>query len=495
MSSTPTSTRSRKKPIVLDPTKFYATRLKVYPKAVSGPARNFKWFVLICCLALYYVLPWLRWDRGAGHPGQMVLVDLPHRRFYFADVVIWPQVLYLLAGALVLAAVSLFLITAVVGRVWCGYTCPQTVWTDLFMWVERQIEGDRNERMRRDEAPMSFDKAWRKTAKHAVWLIVAFWTGGAWISYYTDAPTMVHDFWSGTASVAVYGFTFLFTLTTYLLGGWAREQVCTYMCPWPRFQSAMLDEQSLIVTYQGWRGEPRGHGKRGAAHPENAKLGHCVDCNACVHACPTGIDIRDGVQLECINCGLCVDACNEIMVKTDQPKWLVTWDTLAAQTAKRSGEATRIHLLRPRTILYLSILSIVVAVSVTAFVMRPRQSLFVQHDRAPVFVIEPDGALRNGYAIVVVNKTAEPQRFMLSMAGLPGGRMRPAEGDPAPVGQLELPVVADSVSSFRVLVVGQPEHPSADGSQALDFVLANSRTGDRSVYRSVFMGPAAPHDH
>lgn len=483
----PAGPRRTKRP-VLDPTHFAADRQRVYPKAVHGPARTAKWAVLVMCLGLYYAVPWLRWDRGPGRPSQMVLLDLPDRRFYFGGIELWPQDLYLLAGGLILAAVGLFLVTSLVGRVWCGYTCPQTVWTDLFMWVERRIEGDRNERMRRDEGPATFDKAWRKVAKHAAWLGVAFWTGGAWIMYYVNAPTAVREFWSGSASTALYFFTFLFTLTTYVFGGWARELVCTYMCPWPRFQSAMLDEQSLIVTYQGWRGEPRGHGKRDAAHAGAAKLGNCVDCNACVHACPTGIDIRDGVQLECINCGLCVDACNEIMVKTDQPKWLVTWDTLARQQAKSAGRHDTLRLIRPRTIIYMTALAVVVIAMVTGFVLRPEQQLFVQHDRAPVFVIQPDGSVRNAYTIAVSNKTPLDARFALGLDGLPGAALRLADHGDETAPALDLAVAGDGVTSFRVLLTG---HPAAGmtGEHPVDFVITKAGTGARSVYRSVFVTP------
>ncbi len=298
--------------------RLVADRDRVYPMSVAGPVRNFKWEVLVLCLSIYYILPWLRWDRGIGRPNQALLLDIWNERMYVLDWEFWPQDIYLLAGAMILAAIALFMVTSLIGRVWCGYTCPQTVWTDLFLRVERIIEGDRNERMKRDAEPLSWDKVWRKAAKHSIWLGVAFWTGGAWIMYYSDAPTITHAFWTGSASFQVYFFTGLFTATTYVLAGWAREQVCTYMCPWPRFQAAMLDEQTLTVTYQAWRGEPRGK-----KHQDETWQGRgdCVDCNACVHVCPTGIDIRDGQQLECINCGLCVDACNGVMTKLERPEW------------------------------------------------------------------------------------------------------------------------------------------------------------------------------
>jgi cytochrome c oxidase accessory protein FixG len=363
------------------------------------------------------------------------------------------------------------------------------VWTDLFMWVERRLEGDRNERMRRDRAPLDFDKLWRKVAKHAIWLAVAFWTGGAWIMYYVDAPTVTVQFWTGTAATPVYFFTGLFTLTTYLLAGWAREQVCTYMCPWPRFQASMLDEQSLIVTYQAWRGEPRGHRRHdGAAAEATQRLGDCIDCHACVNACPTGIDIRDGVQLECINCGLCVDACNEMMQRTGQSPWLVTWDTLARQKAKAAGKQEAFHLLRSRTLVYVSALVLAVALMVTALALRGQVTLSVLHDRAPLFVRTRDGALRNAYTIKIANKTLQATDFTLVVSGLEDAAMAVAERGEAPGAAVSLHVPADDVGTFRLLLFGRPTHLD-DGSERIDFALSNSRTGERVVYHSVFMGP------
>ncbi len=462
---------------------LYANRVRVYPKTVKGPVRRFKWAVLIFCLTLYYALPWLRWTRSPAQPSQAVLLDLWHERFYFFNLEFWPQDIYYLTGLLIMGAVSLFLVTSLVGRVWCGYTCPQTVWTDLFMWIEAKIEGDRNERMKRDAAPMSFDKVWRKVAKHAAWVFIAFWTGGAWIMYYVDAPTVTVEFWTGTASSQVYFFTGLFTATTYLLAGWAREQVCTYMCPWPRFQAAMLDEQSLTVTYQAWRGEPRTRGKR-----VDGAGGDCVDCNACVTACPTGIDIRDGIQLECINCGLCIDACNHVMERTGRPKWLITWDTYADQAAKAAGQHAAFRFFRPRTIIYLSALVIAAGAMVVALMLRPGIGLSVQHDRAALFVRLASGDLRNGYTIKVVNKAQSPAIFEISTLGLPNAVLTESVENLGPASQLGLPVKADSVGTFHVFVSGQPAMLK-DGSSAIDFALRDTLTGELTTYHSVFMGP------
>jgi cytochrome c oxidase accessory protein FixG len=444
-------------------------------------------------LTVYYLLPWLRWDRGPGKADQAVLLDLWHERFHFFNLELWPQDIYYLTGVLIMAAVGLFLVTSLAGRIWCGYGCLQTVWTDLFMWVESKIEGDRNERMRRDSEPVTFDTAWRKIAKHAIWIGISFWTGGAWIMYYVDAPTVTVEFWRGTASVEVYVFTGLFTATTYLLAGWAREQVCTYMCPWPRFQSAMLDEQSFTVTYQAWRGEPRTRGRRDGqgelvhAPDPLARRGDCVDCAACVMACPTGIDIRDGIQLECINCGLCIDACNHVMRRTGQPLGLVTWDTLARQSAKAAGRDEPIRLLRPRTIIYVSALLIATVAMGVAFANRATIGLSVQRDRAPLFVRLADGSVRNGYTVRIVNKTQHAADFEMNVTGVPNNRVAVAEDTSGPRDRLELPVPADDVATFRVLITA----PAAmsTGSQPVDFNLRDPVSGETTVYHSTFMGP------
>ncbi len=471
-------------------TSLYKDRVRVYPRAVRGLARTFKWSVLAFCLTLYYALPWIRWTRGPGQPSQAVLLDIGHERFYFFNIEFWPQDIYYLTGALILGAVSLFLVTSLVGRAWCAYACPQTVWTDLFMLIERLIQGDRNARMKRDQGKTDFAKIWRKTATHAAWLGIAFWTGGAWIMYYADAPTVTVDFWRGTAAYNVYVFTFLFTATTYLLAGWAREQVCTYMCPWPRFQASMLDEHSLIVTYEAWRGEPRGRGKR-PPNPLGAnKLGDCIDCNACVNVCPTGIDIRDGSQLECINCGLCIDACNEVMAKTGQPQWLVRWDTLANQDARAAGRHVPFHLLRPRTLIYLTALVIGFVVMGAAMANRAQIDLAVQHDRAPLFVTVRDGSLRNAYTIKISNKTHEATDFAIALKGIGGAAMSLAEDSEDRMPLLTLTVEPDAVGTHRVLVFARPTN-LVDGAQDLVFTARNARTGETTAYTSVFMGPGA----
>jgi len=266
-------------------------------QGAHGLYRNIKWLALFVLLGIYYITPWIRWDRGPGQPSQAVLVDFENARFYFFFIEIWPQEVYYITGLLILAALGLFLATSLFGRVWCGYACPQTIWTDLFIQVEKFFEGDRNARMKLDKAPWTTKKVFKKTGKHLVWLLIAALTGGAWILYFHDAPTIARDFFTGHAPTTSYVFITLMTFTTYWLAGHMREQVCTYMCPWPRIQAAMIDEDALNVTYRYDRGEPRGAHKKGTSWDDR---GDCIDCRQCVAVCPVGIDIRDGLQLECI---------------------------------------------------------------------------------------------------------------------------------------------------------------------------------------------------
>ncbi|WP_044560014.1 cytochrome c oxidase accessory protein CcoG [Azospirillum sp. B4] len=472
---------------------LYAERVKVYPKAVSGPFRTLKWAVLALCLAVYYTVPWLRWDRGPGAPNQAILIDLSAPRAYFFGIEIWPQEVYYITGLLVLGAVGLFLVTSLAGRVWCGYTCPQTVWTDLFMAVERWIEGDRSARIRLDRQPLNREKLLRKTAKHAAWLAIALATGGAWVLYFDDAPAAFKALLTGHATTREYFFVGLFTATTYILAGWAREQVCTYMCPWPRFQSAMLDVHSLVVTYEAWRGERRGPHKAGTSWEGR---GDCIDCGQCIAACPTGIDIRDGQQLECIGCGLCIDACNDIMAKVDRPPNLIRFDTLANQETKAKGQPSRYHLLRARVVIYALVLLAVAGVMLTALETRSTMAISVIRDRAPLFVTLSDGSLRNGYTIKVINKRRGESAFSLGVLGQPGATLSVQDvGDAHGADAVTLPVHGDAVATFRVFVSLPRPSLVRDGKPQGSIPLVFSLTeqgqtpAHTAFYEGVFMGP------
>jgi cytochrome c oxidase accessory protein FixG len=460
---------------------LYAERVKIYPQRITGRFRTVKWAVLVVLLSIYYLVPWLRWDRGPNAPDQAVLVDMAGRRAYFFWIEIWPQEVYYLAGLLILGAIGLFLVTSVAGRVWCGFTCPQTVWTDLFMQVERWIEGDRNKRIKLDQEPWSAHKLGLKLAKHGVWLLIAFTTGGAWIMYFNDAPTVVREIFTGQASTAVYGFTALFTATTYLLAGWAREQVCIYMCPWPRFQSAMFDEHSLLVTYADWRGEPRGHAKKGT---DFSQRGHCIDCELCVRVCPTGVDIRIGQQMACIGCGLCIDACNSIMDKIGLPRDLIAYDSLADQAAlARKEKPPSLRLIRPRTIIYASVLLIAAAGMLISLAMRSHLDVTVQADRAPLFVKLADGDIQNGYAMKISNKFREPVQYDIRVEGIEGLSLKVVgrEGEP-------IVVKGDSVGTFRLLLRAPPTALSRK-STPIRIKVIDPSSKEESEHDAIFSAP------
>src|SRR5215468_12450948 len=424
---------------------LYAGREKVYPKLAHGRFRAVKWLVMTVTLGIYYALPWLRWQRGPDLPNQAVLLDMAHNRFFVFFLEIWPQEFYFVTGLLVLAALALFLVTSAAGRVWCGYTCPQTVWTDLMILVERFWQGDRNARIRLDKERWGPIKLFKKGMTHVSWLAIALMTGGAFVFYFRDAPTLAAELVAGTAPIIAYLFLGIFTLTTYVLGGIAREQVCIYMCPWPRIQGAMVDHETLLVSYKPYRGEPRGPHKKGQSWEGR---GDCVDCKACVAVCPTGIDIRDGSQLECIQCALCIDACNDIMRKIDRPLELIAYDTIKEQEAAALGRTANVQLLRARTLLYAGLIAGVSAIMLAGVLLRTTLDINVLHERNPPFVMLADGSLRNAYTVKILNKRNEPRAFRLAAKGLPqAGLAIAGGGDPKSLG-----VDTDDVRDFRVLV-------------------------------------------
>ncbi|MEZ5931626.1 MAG: cytochrome c oxidase accessory protein CcoG [Alphaproteobacteria bacterium] len=464
---------------------LYADRIQIYPKAVKGLFRRIKWVVLIVLLGLYYIVPWIRWDRGPTAPDQAVLVDMPGRRLYFFFIEIWPQEIYYLTFILMAAAFGLFLATSIGGRVWCGFTCPQTVWTDLFMWVERKIQGDRSARIRLDKQPWTSEKIWKKTATHIAWLLIAAATGGAWIMYFSDAPTVTYEIVTGQAGLSVYFFFGLFTFTTYLLAGWAREQVCTYMCPWPRIQAALLDQDSYVVTYEKWRGEPRGPHKKGTSWEGR---GDCVACNQCVAVCPMGIDIRDGLQLECIGCGLCVDACNDVMGKVGRPLNLITLDTERNQYNRMAGKPTESRLIRPRTILYVAILAVIGIGVLVGLTGRAGLDLNVLPDRNPLFVKLADGSIRNGYTVKVLNRVREDKTYTLTLEGLDGAKLSVLGLDEGDGSKAALDAKPDQVSTYRLFVT-VPKGTVDDPVEDLRVVLTDQAEGDVYAFDTIFRGP------
>jgi len=454
---------------------LFEKQKRIYPRDTWGRYRRLKWLAMGILLAIYYFTPWIRWDRGPHAPDQAILIDMPARRAYFFFIEIWPQEIYLLCGLLILAAVGLFFVTSLFGRVWCGYACPQTVWTDLFTKVEHWIQGDRNARMKLDASPWSFNKIWRKCATHAVWLVIALCTGGAWVFYFSDAPTLADHLWHGDVPWSTMSWIVGLTASTYIMAGYAREQVCTYMCPYARFQSAMFDKDTLIIGYDKERGEPRGSHKQGASWEGR---GDCVDCGQCVNVCPMGIDIRDGLQMECIACGLCVDACNTVMDKIDRPQGLIRYDTTHNQTArlaaKQAGHAFKewLHLFRPRTFYYMGILLVVSSLTIFGLVTRTPFELHVLHDRNPLFVRLTDGGVRNNFTMKILNKTNEDKHYQLVITGLPQAVIK-IEGQ---MQSDNLLVLADSVGQFRVLV-SVPSSVGVTQRNELNFALLDQSTG------------------
>jgi cytochrome c oxidase accessory protein FixG len=491
---------------------LYKARQKIFPKRAEGAFRRLKWIIMAITLGIYYITPWLRWDRGPYAPDQAVLLDMAHRRFYFFLIEIWPQEFYYVAGLLVMAGVGLFLVTSVVGRAWCGYTCPQTVWTDLFLVVERFIEGDRNARIKLDQGPWNFSKLGLRLTKHAIWILIAIATGGAWIFYFADAPTLLKNLLTVQAPFIAYATVAVLTATTYVFGGLMREQVCIYMCPWPRIQSAMLDEDSLVVTYNDWRGEPRSHGSKKAA-AAGLSVGDCVDCNACVAVCPTGIDIRDGQQIECITCALCIDACDSVMDKIAKPTGLISYSTLRdynhnlAIACPTSGtiEPTRVRdsagnfvptikhfnwhvFLRARTLIYIGLWSLIGIGMLYFLLTRDRLEVNVQHDRNPVAIKLSDGSVRNGYTIKLLNMVAEPRTIALSIVGLPGAEITIAGVDGTQGQSADITVEPDKLRALHVFVTVPPQAHKA-GQSPFSIIANDKQSFETDTYSAIFEVP------
>ena len=462
---------------------LYAGRVEVYAKAIKGQFRTIKWVALIVLLGIYYLTPWLRWDRGPGAPNQAVLADMAGGRLYFFGIEIWPQEVYYLTGLLVLAAFGLFLATSLFGRLWCGFACPQTVWTDLFMQVERWIEGDRAQRIRFDKAPWTAEKWRKRVLKHGVWLLIAFLTGGAWIMYFRDAPTVIGEFFTGQAGLGIYFFVLLFTATTYLLAGMAREQVCTYMCPWPRIQGALVDQDTLAVTYEPWRGEPRAKYRKGDTFEGR---GDCIDCKQCVAVCPMGIDIRDGFQLECIGCGLCIDACDEVMDRIGRPPKLIAYDSERNLELRAAGQAPVYRLVRPRTLVYLVMIAAVGLTMLAVLWLRDTVDVNIIPDRNPLFVTMSDGSIRNGYMIRVMNKEHAPKSYELALRGAEGSiAVQGVEGH-GPTATLTAP--PGGVASHHVFVL-LPRAAVTGEQSDLSLTLKDADTGTITTYDTIFRGP------
>ena len=407
---------------------LYKTQQKIYPRAVSGRFAAWRWALVWLTQLAFYGLPWLAWNGR-----QAVLFDLGARRFFIFGLVLYPQDFIFLTALLLISAYSLFLFTAVAGRLWCGYACPQTVYTEIFMWVERRLEGDRSARIRLDGGPWSWQRLWRKGSKHAVWIAIGLWTGFTFVGYFTPIHSLAAEvlalslgpwerFW-----VLFYGFA------TYLNGGYMREQVCKYICPYARFQSAMFDKDTLIISYDAERGEPRGARSR-KAEAKPPGLGDCVDCNLCVQVCPTGIDIRKGLQYECIGCAACVDVCDDVMDRLEYPRGLVGYDTQNGLARHLSRDQVLRRVFRPRVLIYSLILVIVCTALAVSVAMRSPFRVDVLRDRASLARLVEDGYIENVYRLQIMNATESPQHYRVTADGLPGLTLRePVSLDVGPI--------------------------------------------------------------
>ena len=391
----------------------------VVPQSVSGRFRQIKWAILILTLLIYYVTPFLRWDRGPNEPSQAVLLDFAHGRLYVFSVEIWPQDLYLVTGLLIFAVAILILANALAGRVWCGFTCPQTVWTDLFLLVERLIEGDRRERLKSMESGWTVARIVRAGAKHTVWLLISLLTSGTLIFYFTDAPGLIRAFASGDVSATALTWIIFFTCTTYGLAGFAREQVCTFMCPWPRLQGAIWDPEALTVNYRDYRGEQRVSAKRAAElRAQGEQAGDCVDCGLCVNVCPIGIDIREGPNFACINCGLCVDACDGVMTKLARPRGLIDFESWTNIERGRRSEAPVLRLVRPKTVALVIITVGLIGGLAALLATKATGTMAVLHDRDPLAITLSGGSVRNAYTVKLLNKVDVVRHFTLAIQGI-----------------------------------------------------------------------------
>ncbi|WP_108484917.1 cytochrome c oxidase accessory protein CcoG [Oceaniglobus ichthyenteri] len=535
------------------PPSLYAAREPIFPRRVNGFFRKFKWWIMIVTLGIYYLTPWIRWDRGPALPDQAVLVDLAGRRFYFFWIEIWPHEFYFVAGLLIMAGLGLFLFTSALGRVWCGYTCPQTVWTDLFILVERWIEGDRNARIRLHRAKWDARKWMLRLSKWSVWLVIAVATGGAWVFYFADAPTLAKDLFTFGAPGVAYATIAILTATTFVFGGFMREQVCIYMCPWPRIQGAMMDEGTLTVGYRDWRGEPRGKHRKGAraaaatrtatayGTPESdlppepeAQVGDCIDCMACVNVCPMGIDIRDGQQMECITCALCIDACDDIMAKIGKPRGLIDYLALDDVPPTARGDLAAVrplgtdstddrsvtvpvegripdapyagaapvittgvgdwkpkpvwkHILRPRTIIYTFLWTLIGIGLVWALFVRSDIGLTVEPVRNPTYVTLSDGAVRNAYTLRLRNMTGQDREFRLLLTSDDTFAITlEGEGDADTV-----IVPAQETLQQRIYITSRPEEPAASRAHTdLRLWVEDVVTGERAGRETTFNGRA-----
>ncbi len=452
---------------------LYAAHQKIYPRGVKGLFNNWRWAMVWLTQLIFYGLPWLEWGQR-----QAVLFDLGVRRFYIFGLVLYPQDFIYLTGLMVISALSLFLFTAVAGRLWCGYACPQTVYTEIFLWVERLVEGGRSAHMRRDRQGWDLDRIARKAGKHLIWIVIGLWTGFTFVGYFTPIRGLGMQYLQMSMSSWETFWAFFYGFATYGNAGFMREQVCKHMCPYARFQSAMFDKDTLIVTYDTQRGEPRGARSR-KADPAALKLGACVDCDLCVQVCPTGIDIRKGLQYECIGCGACVDGCNAVMDRVGYARGLIKYSTDNAIKQGWNQQQVLRHILRPRVLIYSTILLSIVLAMLISLSLRTAFKVDVVRDRGVMARTVASGNIENVYRLQIMNAVEKAQRYKISVSGLPGLRL-----DSDSVVQIE-----STEARWVSVRVQAPTSDLAAGSHPIHFEIESLDQPGHITEKSVFLMP------
>jgi len=450
------------------PAPMYESQKKIYPREIGGHFANLSKLATISLLGLFYLIPWLMWDDR-----QAILFDLPARKFYLVGLTLWPQDFPYLALLLIIAALSLFFFTALAGRLWCGFACPQTVWTEAFIWMEQLTEGTRSQRMKLDKAPWSWNKVHRKGSKQLLWITFSLWTGFTFVGFFSPIRELGTDLLALSAGGWTWFWAVFYGFATYGNAGYMREQVCKYMCPYARFQSAMFDKDTLIISYDEKRGEPRG-GRQRSADPKLMGLGDCIDCQLCVQVCPTGIDIREGLQYECIACAACIDACDSVMDKMNYPRGLVRYTTEHALGSEET------HVFRPRMMVYGALLLVLIGSLVTSMALRTPIILDVIRDRNSLYRELPGDMIENIYTVKIINQSNDARMFKLSVEGIEGIHLDGVSD--------EIAVDGGGVLSLPVRV--RVQRARARGTMKIDFVAeAMDDSGDMRVEDSRFLSP------
>lgn len=439
---------------------MYEKRKKIYVREIQGLFQKIRTYSLWALMLAYFGVAWFDWEGR-----QIVLFDLPARQFHIFGMTFWPQDFPLLAGILIICAYGLFTITNLAGRIWCGYTCPQSAWSFLFMWIEERAEGTRNQRIKLDKQPMSVSKFRKKATKHIFWLIVAFWTGVTFVGYFSPIRELVPSIVTAALNGWEFFWIAFFTAATYINAGWMREQVCIYMCPYARFQSVMYDSDTLAVSYDTSRGEPRGkRSKKEKDAEQQAQLGDCVDCSLCVQVCPTGIDIRDGLQYECIGCALCIDACDSIMEKLDKPKGLIRYTT----ENELAGQKT--HFFRPRLLGYAAMLLLMIGGLAYSILTRTPFELDIERGRGALYQLTVNDTVKNSYYLKLINMSQQEQTFELSVEGLPGAQMN---------AETEYQLAVNHLKEVSLNLELDPAEYALESSKTvIEFVVTNKATGE-----------------